>query len=163
MQKARNHEDSKKVLNEPKICAKYALSYKCPDACLNSLLIDGRRDGNLHTSIQLPLDIYTCMRKNVWLRLPSGHGADVSRCMAGGAQALQRLGLVPLGETFSLGIGQQFVVVIGGCLVPQQRLKETMYVAGLEQVLAAGYQGDALKVIINGHSQMVAGWRIFSG
>ena len=85
------------------------------------------------------------------------------RASGRGAEALQRLGLVPLGETFSLGIRQQFVMVIGGCLVSQQRLKETMYVAGLKQVLAAGHQGDALKEVINGHSQMVAGWRIFSG
>ena len=83
--------------------------------------------------------------------------------MAGGAQALQRLGLVPLGETFALRICQQFMMIIGGRPVAQQCLEEAMYVAGLEQVLAASHDGDTLQMVIDGHCQMVAGWRIFSG
>ena len=46
--------------------------------------VNDRPDGHFYTSIQLPLDILIATLRSAWLGLPSDHGADVSRRMAGG-------------------------------------------------------------------------------
>ena len=67
------------------------------------LAID-HRDGHFDTGIQSSRDIHIGTLRSAWLGLPSDHGADVSRRMAIGSKALQRLGLISLGETVTLRI-----------------------------------------------------------
>ena len=66
------------------------------------ILVIDHRGRHFYISSQLPLDTRIGALKSAWLYLPSDHSADVSRRVAIGAKAFQRLGLISLGETITL-------------------------------------------------------------
>ena len=78
---------------------------------------------------------------------PAGQADQAARYRPGGGRAragAQRDRAVALGEPLAAAVGDQVVMVVARRAQPEQRLQQAVDVGGVEQVLAAGDQGDAL-------------------
>lgn len=84
-------------------------------------------------------------------------GAELGGGEARLAEGFQGDGAVALGETVSLGVGEEGVVVVGGGRQTEEGLEEAMEVGGLEEVFAADDVGDALEGVVHDDGEVVAG------
>ena len=70
---------------------------------------------------------------------------------------------VALGEALAVGVGEQAMMMVERRRQAEQRLEQAVDVGRGEQVAAAHHVGDALRGVVDGDGEMIAGRRVLAG